>query len=262
MHIPLLDKFEKFQPFTQTEAWNLFRIAAFGEAIGWTLLIVGILIKHFYTPGNDAPVLIAGQLHGTLFIIYIIAVIFLYSTFKWPRWKMVIAGFASIPPYGSLLIEQWEARRRKQARQRNWREVRAYVAIYKNKDEILLMQTKESPYWTLPGGVINADESTKAGLERLVIEQTGIKPVLTDILVFAEHNGKPQTAIDVVYGVQNATDFKTLLLQKHIQTITTLDDIGFTKPTMDLDVRPSYISKLDNPRSSLKPSNVLKHIKY
>lgn len=107
-----LIKYEKFKPFTPLESWGLFRLAAFGEAIGWTLLIIGILINKYIFPGGIA-VQIAGQFHGTLFLIYITAVIILYPSQSWGRKRTIIAGLASVPPYGSLAFEMWESRRRK-----------------------------------------------------------------------------------------------------------------------------------------------------
>jgi integral membrane protein len=122
----LLRKLERQRPFSGEEAWLLFKLAAFGEAIGWTLLITGILTKQFLMHGNNAPVLMAGQLHGTLFIIYIVAVIVLYPSLRWSRRRTIIAGLASVPPYGSLVFEQWAAHERAG---RNW-EMRRAILTY------------------------------------------------------------------------------------------------------------------------------------
>ena len=102
--------FESLKPFTADEAWMLFRLAAIAEAGGWTLLISGILIKHFLTPGNNVPVLLAGQVHGLIFLTYLIAAVGLYPSLGWSRPKAFFAVLASVPPYGTLLFEQWAAR--------------------------------------------------------------------------------------------------------------------------------------------------------
>lgn len=101
--------FEAARPFRPDEAWLLFRLAAFGEAVGWTLLIIGIILKRYFLNGNDLPVLIAGQFHGTLFIIYMTAAVGLYPSLRWTRKRAVGALIASVPPYGSLLFERWAA---------------------------------------------------------------------------------------------------------------------------------------------------------
>jgi integral membrane protein len=99
--------------FTEDEAWNLFRIAAIGEAIGWIMLITGILIHQFITPHSQLPVQIAGKFHGTLFSIYLVGVLVIWRSYKKPIWLLFIAIAASVPPFGTLILELWLAHRRR-----------------------------------------------------------------------------------------------------------------------------------------------------
>ena len=85
----------------------LFRLAAIAEACGWSLLIAGIAIERFILPSNHVAVLLAGRIHGTLFFMYALAAIGLYPTLGWSRKRAFVALLASVPPYGSLLFEQW-----------------------------------------------------------------------------------------------------------------------------------------------------------
>jgi integral membrane protein len=105
----LIKSYENFTPFTESEAWGLFRIAAIAEAIGWSMLIVGILLGQYVFVGSRVPVAIAGRIHGTLFLLYIAASILLYPSQGWSKRRTIISGFASIPPFGSLMFEQWAA---------------------------------------------------------------------------------------------------------------------------------------------------------
>jgi integral membrane protein len=125
----VLKKFEKLQPFSDHEAWTLFRLAAIGEAGGWTLLITGIGLKQYALHGNNLPVLIAGQIHGTIFIIYIVAALGLYPSLGWSRGKAFVAGLASVPPYGSIIFEQWAAHRRNRNDMLVYRRCIAYAAL-------------------------------------------------------------------------------------------------------------------------------------
>ncbi len=109
----VLKKFEAAKPFTQPEAWLLFRLAAIAEAMGWSLLLGGILAKRYLLPGNDMPVQLAGRIHGTLFLIYLVAAVILYPSLGWSRKRAMIAVAASVPPYGSFLFEQWAAHKRR-----------------------------------------------------------------------------------------------------------------------------------------------------
>jgi len=112
----MLKKFESSRLFTDREAWFLFRLAAFGEAVGWTLLLIGLGLKQFVVHGSDVPVKITGQFHGTLFLLYLVASIILYPSLGWRRRWAVLAVAVSVPPYGSLVFEQVAAylRHRKQ----------------------------------------------------------------------------------------------------------------------------------------------------
>lgn len=124
--IKWLRAFENARPFTENEAWLLFRIAAYGEAVGWTLLIAGILIKHYLTPGNDTAVLIAGNIHGMIFFAYLVAALGLYPSLGWSRLRALISLAASVPPYGTLLVELWAAQTRKNAGFKNYRHFLLY----------------------------------------------------------------------------------------------------------------------------------------
>ena len=106
------DIYAHFRPFNDREAWLLFRTAAILEAIGWTLLIIGIACKQLPVSWNEAPVAVAGRIHGMLFVLYIMAALAFGSTLRWSIIKTIIAGCFSVPPYGSIVFEQWEARRR------------------------------------------------------------------------------------------------------------------------------------------------------
>jgi integral membrane protein len=127
MLINLWRRFEAARPFTENEAWLLFRLAAYGEAVGWTLLIAGIAIQRYVTPGNDTAVMIAGQLHGMIFFAYLVAAIGLYPSLSWSRWRGILALLFSVPPYGTLVFEWWVAGRRHNAGFKTYRHYLLYT---------------------------------------------------------------------------------------------------------------------------------------
>jgi integral membrane protein len=129
MHIALLDKFERNRIFTEDEGWMLFRLAAIGEACGWTMLISGVATERYLLPGNNIPVLIAGQFHGMLFLLYALTAVGLYPTLRWSRKRAIVALLASVPPYGSLLFEQWAQYMRNDARFRTYSYCVALAAL-------------------------------------------------------------------------------------------------------------------------------------
>jgi integral membrane protein len=102
-----ISKFENNKVFTESEAWMLFSIAALAEAVGWTLLVIGVGLSSYIMPDNQIPVGVAGRIHGMLFMVYIVAALGLYPALRWSRPKTFIALAASCVPYGSLAFELW-----------------------------------------------------------------------------------------------------------------------------------------------------------
>jgi integral membrane protein len=104
--------YRQFRPFTEPEAWTLFKIAAIAEAVGWTLLIGGIILRDYVLHGNGIPVTIAGRIHGTFFMAYIFATLALAPSLGWSLLRTLVAGLCSVPPYASLIYEQLSAHHR------------------------------------------------------------------------------------------------------------------------------------------------------
>ncbi len=117
--LKVLNAYLNFKPFSNYEAWLIFKIAALAEALGWTMLISGIAISYFITPGNNIAVQIAGHLHGGLFMIYIALALLVAPSLNWRPIRIILAGLASVPPYGSLLFEMWQSHLRQQSRRRS-----------------------------------------------------------------------------------------------------------------------------------------------
>lgn len=113
MHWKWLEKVEAWRPFSEDDAWGLYRIIALAEAGGWTLLIIGILVQHFSWPGKTVAVPITGQIHGTIFLAYFGILLTIYSSLRWSRRKFLVAILAGVPPYGTLVFEQWAERNRR-----------------------------------------------------------------------------------------------------------------------------------------------------
>ena len=122
-----LRRFEGARIFTEADAWMLFRIAAVGEAVVWTLLITGIAIRSY--TGDGTMVTIGGRIHGMLFFAYLAASLVLYPSLGWSRFRALFALAFSVPPYGSLLFERWMSHRRQANGFRNYRSYLLYNAL-------------------------------------------------------------------------------------------------------------------------------------
>jgi integral membrane protein len=125
----IVKRFESARPFTESEAWMLFRIAAIGEAVGWALLIAGILIGKYVTPHSSTAVILAGKTHGMLFTLYLVAAAGLYPSLGWSRWRGVFALAFSVPPYGTIAFERWASAKRHNAGFKTYRQFLLYTVI-------------------------------------------------------------------------------------------------------------------------------------
>lgn len=236
----LLRKFEAARIFSEREAWMLFRLAAIGEAVGWSLLIAGILLKRFWLPHSNAPVLIAGQVHGTLFLIYVAAAGVLYASLGWSRKRMLVAGLASVPPYGSLVFERWAARKRMHKLAQAYRKLTVRVIVPDGK-RVLAIQPKDSRFWYLPGGTVPAGESAEQALERIVRQQTGIGLDVGSLAYVRQYRAGKVEQLELFFRAANPADFTHDAIRAAAKFSRTLDGLLFVDPSLESGLRPIFL---------------------
>jgi integral membrane protein len=181
--------------FSDREAWNIFRLAAFGEAFGWTLLISGITYQHFDLPNAHDVLKILGQTHGTFFFGYIAALLAVAVSLRLSRVQFIIAAAFSIPPYGTLVYEKYLAHKRFHSAAKNHREIIVRAIIVDGK-KLLAVQPKKGTFWCLPGGKVEANESSETALIRLITKQLGTKPKLGDLIKTYEYLHRDQLRLE------------------------------------------------------------------
>lgn len=87
----------------------LYRIVAVAEAITWTLLIIGLVLRA--TGVTELGVRIGGGVHGFAFLCYVLATLFAGLNLGWRR-TTVLAGLGSaIVPWATIPFERWAERR-------------------------------------------------------------------------------------------------------------------------------------------------------
>lgn len=105
--------YDKTHWFTDKEGWAIYRLAAFGETVGWSMLIGAIIYRSFDLPGYEIAIGLAGRFHGILFVLYFIGVLIAARSMGWGLLKITGALLAGIPPYTALVYEQLMAYVRK-----------------------------------------------------------------------------------------------------------------------------------------------------
>ena len=88
---------------------SLFRTLAFAEAVSWTLLIAGLIVRA--TTGWGPAVTIGGGIHGFVFLSYGAAVVLVALNNRWPAGPTAVALISAIIPYATIPTELWVHRR-------------------------------------------------------------------------------------------------------------------------------------------------------
>lgn len=84
---------------------GLFRTLAFAEAVSWTLLITGLILRA--TLDWTLATTIAGSIHGFVFLSYGATAILVAKNQRWGVRPAVIAIASAVIPYATIPTEIW-----------------------------------------------------------------------------------------------------------------------------------------------------------
>jgi len=204
-----LEKFENTKVFTPKEAWKIYRIIAFSEAIGWSVLITGILLSYFKIVSSKVALPIAGQIHGTIFIAYFLILIFVYPSLKWSRTLFLLGIIAGIPPYGSLVFEHWVNKHQLGA----VKSANRIKLLINDGSKLLVVQPSHGIDWQLPSFDLPANSTPTREINQMLLSLFNIKPAELKI---QHYKDKQEEGITTqYYKVINpkkifATDFSSI----------------------------------------------------
>lgn len=86
-----------------------FRVVAIAEAISWAGLLIGMLFKYVVVE-NEIGVQVFGPIHGAVFLLYVLVAFMAWGALRWSPLVGILALLASLPPFGTLVFEQWAMR--------------------------------------------------------------------------------------------------------------------------------------------------------
>lgn len=89
-----------------------YRSVAIAEAITWTLLIAGMILKYVLKVG-DWPVSIAGFVHGLVFIGYVMTAVLVGVNQRWRKRLIIAAVATAFIPYLTIPFDKWLERQAK-----------------------------------------------------------------------------------------------------------------------------------------------------
>ena len=87
---------------------NLFRVLAIAEAVSWTLLITALILRA--TTGLEIATVIAGSVHGFVFLSYGATAVLVALNNRWHAWPAIVAIVSAIVPYATIPTEIWLSR--------------------------------------------------------------------------------------------------------------------------------------------------------
>ena len=83
---------------------RLFRIVAVAEAVTWTLLLTGMVLK-YVTDTTEMGVRIGGMAHGVVFIAYCLTTITVGVDQRWSVRRILLGLVSSIPPFVTVWFD-------------------------------------------------------------------------------------------------------------------------------------------------------------
>ncbi|WP_104190934.1 DUF3817 domain-containing protein [Cryobacterium sp. Y82] len=100
---------------------SLYRFVSIAEAITWSLLIIGMLLKYVVRAG-EWGVQIGGFLHGLVFIAYAMTAVFIGVNQHWKARLIALACLTAIIPFATIAFDR--ALERRGALDGGWRSTR------------------------------------------------------------------------------------------------------------------------------------------
>jgi ADP-ribose pyrophosphatase YjhB (NUDIX family) len=90
---------------------------------------------------------------------------------------------------------------------------------------------RDNDYWCLPGGGLDEGETLLNGVEREMIEETGVKPVVGNLLYVQQFAYEDKDYIEFFFHIKNAEDYLHIDLSKTTHGELEIAEIDFIDPT-------------------------------
>lgn len=103
---------------------------------------------------------------------------------------------------------------------------------------------KATPFWSIPGGGVDIGEPLIEALERELIEETAIKPVVGNLCYINHYLAEEVDSIEFFFHVTNATDYENIDLSKTTHGEEEIAEASFIKPSEEF-VLPKFLSSED-----------------
>ncbi len=117
------------------------------------------------------------------------------------------------------------------------------------------------PFWCVPGGGLDFGESLELGLEREVMEETGIKAKVGNLLYIQQFRFKDKEYLEFFFHIKNPEDFLKIDLTKTSHGGTEIEMIDFIDTT-GINILPKFLvsENIGGQISSNSPPKILSYL--
>lgn len=138
------------------------------------------------------------------------------------------------------------------------------IFIYNNK--LLCVKLKpykgtiKGDYWCVIGGGIDEGEALVPALEREIIEETAIPPIIGNLLFIQQFAHNDTEHLEFFFNILNAKDYATIDLSKTTHGQEEIEVFEYINPEIH-DVRPKFLSEIDLSKLSEKsPTKIFNYL--
>lgn len=103
---------------------------------------------------------------------------------------------------------------------------------------------RKRDFWCMPGGGLEDGEALRDGLQREMIEETGVTPTIGRLLYIQQFAEDGEEFIDFFYHITNADDYEKIDLASTSHGELEIAEYGFVDPREHV-VLPKFLQQVD-----------------
>lgn len=127
------------------------------------------------------------------------------------------------------------------------RRIATRAIIYKEGKIFGVQQIKNggiNAYWSTPGGGLDAMESLEDGLYREMVEETGVAPIIGNLLFIQQYREGDGEQLEFFFHITNADDYMTIDLSQTTHGQLEISNFGFVDPA-NVTLLPDFLKTID-----------------